>query len=203
MDALEVITSDPQVQGDPLQHLRRDHALRRGRARDPRGARPDDDRSPDRRATRRDERGGGARGCSPRPRRRTSTSRRRCSPRPSASSSSRARDERRLGRRARRPTAQSDGHREGPDLDLLVEWADGTPRTALDVATRRGSRRAAPARGRARGRQPATGARDEPGRRLPRRGLAVRRRELRRRRLPGRARTTSPTSRRPWARWRA
>ena len=36
VDALEVITGDPQVQVDPLQHLRRDHALRRGRARDPR-----------------------------------------------------------------------------------------------------------------------------------------------------------------------
>jgi SAM-dependent methyltransferase len=29
---------------------------------------------------------------------------------------------------------QSDAHREGPDLDLLVEWAAGA-RTALDVAT--------------------------------------------------------------------
>jgi len=28
----------------------------------------------------------------------------------------------------------SDAHREGPDLDLIVEWADGS-RTALDVAT--------------------------------------------------------------------
>ena len=28
----------------------------------------------------------------------------------------------------------SDAHREGPDLDLLVEWAQGA-RTALDVAT--------------------------------------------------------------------
>jgi ubiquinone/menaquinone biosynthesis C-methylase UbiE len=29
---------------------------------------------------------------------------------------------------------QSEAHREGPDLDLLVEWA-GDARTALDVAT--------------------------------------------------------------------
>src|SRR5437763_3519764 len=29
---------------------------------------------------------------------------------------------------------ESDAHREGPDLDLLVEWAAGA-RTALDVAT--------------------------------------------------------------------
>ena len=36
VDALEVITADPQVRVDLLQHLRRDHALRRGRARDPR-----------------------------------------------------------------------------------------------------------------------------------------------------------------------
>jgi SAM-dependent methyltransferase len=28
----------------------------------------------------------------------------------------------------------SDAHREGPDLDLIVEWSDGS-RTALDVAT--------------------------------------------------------------------
>ena len=28
----------------------------------------------------------------------------------------------------------SDAHREGPDLDLIVDWADGS-RTALDVAT--------------------------------------------------------------------
>ena len=31
--ALEVILSDPKVRGDPVQHLRRHHALRRGRAR--------------------------------------------------------------------------------------------------------------------------------------------------------------------------
>ena len=41
VDALEVITGDPQVQVDPVQHLRRDHALRRGRAGDPPGARAD------------------------------------------------------------------------------------------------------------------------------------------------------------------
>ncbi len=44
---------------DLLQHLRRDHALRRGRARDPAGGRPDGDRAPDRRAARRHERRGG------------------------------------------------------------------------------------------------------------------------------------------------
>ena len=38
VDALEVITADPQVKVDPLQRLRRHHALRRGGARDPAGA---------------------------------------------------------------------------------------------------------------------------------------------------------------------
>ena len=38
--ALEVIARDPQVRVDPLQHLRRHHALRRGRARHPGRARP-------------------------------------------------------------------------------------------------------------------------------------------------------------------
>ena len=44
---------------DLLQHLRRHHPLRRGRARDPRGARADGDRDADRRPSRRDERRGG------------------------------------------------------------------------------------------------------------------------------------------------
>ena len=35
---------------------------------------------------------------------------------------------------ARRPTARAPAHREGPDLDLIVEWAAGRE-TALDVAT--------------------------------------------------------------------
>ena len=48
----------------------------------------------------------------------------------------------------------SDAHREGPDLDLLVEWAAGA-RTALDVATGRRPRRPPPARGGARGRHAA------------------------------------------------
>ena len=45
VDALEVITKDPAGAVDLLQHLRRDHALRRGRAGDPGGARADDDRA--------------------------------------------------------------------------------------------------------------------------------------------------------------
>ena len=78
VDALEVITSDDAGALDLLQHLRRHHALRRGRARDPHGARPDEDRAADRRPPRRDERRGGAAGSRPRRRRRTSTSSRRC-----------------------------------------------------------------------------------------------------------------------------
>ena len=65
---------------DLLQHLRRHHALRRGRARDPRGARPARHVAvPDRRPARRDERGGGPRRSSPTPGARTSIPRRRCS----------------------------------------------------------------------------------------------------------------------------
>ena len=71
-------------EGDLLQHLRRHHALRRGRARDPAGARRDGDRAADRRPPRRHER----RGRAPDPRRRgaarTCTSRRRCSRPPPA-----------------------------------------------------------------------------------------------------------------------
>ena len=37
VDALEVITSDEKVEGDPLQHLRRHHPLRRDRQGDHRG----------------------------------------------------------------------------------------------------------------------------------------------------------------------
>ena len=57
----------PAGEVDPLQHLRRHHPLRRGRARDPRGARADDDHAADRRPPRRHERRGGAEG----PRRRS------------------------------------------------------------------------------------------------------------------------------------
>ncbi len=80
VDALGVITADPAGEVDLLQRLRRDHALRRGGARDPRRARPDDDRASDRRATRRDERGGRQRdpqgGLAPEPPRRADDARR-------------------------------------------------------------------------------------------------------------------------------
>ena len=79
VDALEVITRDPQVQVDLLQHLRRDHALRRGRARHPGGARAHGDhacRSSCASTARTRRRAGRS---SPTPRRRTCTSSRRCS----------------------------------------------------------------------------------------------------------------------------
>ena len=84
VDALEVITVDPQVQLDPVQHLRRDHARRRGGTRDPAGPRPAQ------RSTSRSSSASTARTPRraarswPRPRRRTCTSRRRCSTPPGA-----------------------------------------------------------------------------------------------------------------------
>src|SRR5581483_10799360 len=116
---------------DLLQHLRRDHALRRSRAGDPHRARPHDDPAPDRRPPRRHERRG----------------------RPPAAAGGRAAESlRRADDARRRPQVRGAGevsdvwseraqlyresaaHKEGPDLDLLVEWARGA-RTALDVAT--------------------------------------------------------------------
>ena len=71
----------PAGEVDLLQHLRRDHALRRGRARHPRGARPDEDRASrsSSASTARTRRRAGR--SSPTPRRRTCTSSRRCSTR--------------------------------------------------------------------------------------------------------------------------
>ena len=63
----------------PLQHLRRDHPLRRGRARDPRRARAARDRRSRSSCASTGRTPRRAAGSSPRPRRRTSTSRRRCS----------------------------------------------------------------------------------------------------------------------------
>ena len=132
VDALEVITADPQVQVDPVQHLRRDHALRRGGARDPAGALADRDRAPDRRALRRDERRGGpgdpGRGRAAEPARRGDDARG-GQARGGAGGMS-AWSERAEAYR------ESPGHREGADLDLVVEWcepAEGVK--ALDVAT--------------------------------------------------------------------
>ena len=76
-------------------------------------------------------------------------------------------------------------HVQGPDLDLMVEWAQGR-RTALDVATGGGhvARRLREAGLEVVSCDPAPGM--APGRDLPRRGSAVRRPSLRRRRLPAR-----------------
>ena len=87
VDALEVITSDDEGQGDPVQHLRRHHPLRRGRQGHHRGARADRPRRADRRPPRRHQLRGGpgaarrGRTCP------TCTTRRRCSARPARSSS--------------------------------------------------------------------------------------------------------------------
>ena len=53
VDALEVITSDPKVNADPLQHLRRHHPLRRDRQGDHRGLAADRPRRAARRPPRR------------------------------------------------------------------------------------------------------------------------------------------------------
>ena len=79
----------------------------------------------------------------------------------------------------------SDAHREGPDLDLLVEWARGRAHGARRRHRRRARRAPAP-RGGDRGRQLRPGSRDAARRRLPRRAPPLRRRQLRRRRNPGR-----------------
>ena len=72
---------------DPLQHLRRDHPLRRDRKGDHRGLEADRDHDAGRRPPRRDQLGGGLGAARRRPTSRTSTTRRRCSARPKRSSS--------------------------------------------------------------------------------------------------------------------
>ena len=89
-------------------------------------------------------------------------------------------------------------HREGEDLDLIVRWAEGAE-TGARRRHRRRSCRAPAARGGARGRQLRPGAGDEAGRDLPRRGPPVRRQRLRPRRHAGSRRTTSRTSPPPCA----
>ena len=183
VDALGVITADPQVREHPLQHLRRDHARRRGRARDPRGARPARDPPADRRPPRRDERRGGPAHARRRPRRPTCTSRRRCSPRPSARSSSRVRrppdgDPRRQRHAARRP-----GHHR-PRGDVPRD-----PEPRLRHERRRGRD----------AREGRTGRRRNPGLRLgARRGRGDGREHrdgLRARRASRRTRSTRPSTR--------
>ena len=65
----------PEGRGGAVQHLRRHHALRRGRARADRGLRADQADGPVRRAPRRHQRRGGARAAAPRRRCRTCTPR--------------------------------------------------------------------------------------------------------------------------------
>ena len=60
VDALEVITSDRERRRDPVQHLRRDHPLRRDRQGDHRGLEADRDHGAARRPARRHQLGGGA-----------------------------------------------------------------------------------------------------------------------------------------------
>ena len=146
VDALEVITRDPQVKVDLLQHLRRHHALRRGRARHPRGARPARHVAvPDRRPPRRHERGGG-----PAPARRGRQ----------AEHPSRGDDARRRAQGSgaggvsdvwsERADAYRTSaiHAAGEDLDLVVEWCEpGRRRDRARRRHRRRTRRAPAARG--------------------------------------------------------
>ena len=76
--AMRIILGDPKVERHPRQHLRRDHARRRGRPRADRGAGPAGPRRADGRPDRRDQRD---RGCGP-PRGRPGSARRRRSTRP-------------------------------------------------------------------------------------------------------------------------
>src|SRR5581483_11642575 len=121
-------------QVDLLQHLRRDHQGRRGRARDPRRARharhvPLSDRRP----TRRHERRGGAedpRGRGPRQHPPRGDDARRGAARGGAREMTDLWSERAEAYR----TSQT--HASGDDLDLVVEWCEPRPGvTVLDVAT--------------------------------------------------------------------
>src|SRR5439155_8969017 len=90
-----------------------------------------DDRAPDRRPPGRDQRRGGPsaahRGCAAEPPRRADDARRGAKGRGTGAMSDVWSERAQLYR-------DSAAHREGPDLDLLVEWAQGAG-TALDVAT--------------------------------------------------------------------
>ena len=198
VDALEIITGDPQVKSilfNIFGGITRCDEVARGILA---GARADDDRAPDRRAARRDERGGGAAaargGGAAEPPRRADDARRGAA-RGGAGRMTDVWSERAQAYR------ESAAHREGPDLDLIVEWAAGAEDGARRRHRRR-ARRAAAARGRAERGHDRRRAGDAARRRLPRRGAAVRRRELRRRRLAGSRRTTSTTCARRCARWR-
>ena len=166
VDALEVITARPAGEVDPLQHLRRDHALRRGRARDPRRRSTQMTiEHADRRPARRHERGGGAeaarRGRAAEPPRRADDARR------ARRAVELAADDAIVWTRARAgvPRARRASRGRGPRPDRRVG------RGRADRARRRHRRRprrAAAARGRPQGRHRRPGARDAARRHLPR-----------------------------------
>ena len=112
------------------------------------------------------------------------------------------RDERCLDRPVPRPTATRRSSARARTSTWIVEWAAGDE-TALDVATGGGQRRPPAARGRAPGRQLRPGAGDAARRDLPRRGPAVRGRRLRRRRHADRAAPLRGHRARPSRSWRA
>ena len=155
VDALEVITADPQVRSilfNIFGGITRCDEVARGilQALDADGI-----DAADRRPARRHERRGGA--ADPRGGRAAEPPRRADDARRGAARRGAGRVTRRLGRPRARPTAESAAHREGADLDLIVAWAAG----AGDGARRRDRRRprrAAAARGRDRGRDHRPGA---------------------------------------------
>ena len=185
VDALEVITRDEQVRSiffNIFGGITRCDEVARGILAG--AGRDGHERLPARRPARRHERRGG-----PTPARRG-----RAAERPSRGDDARRRAARggageRMSHWNERAEQYrtSDAHREGPDLDRLVEWAEPGPGvTALDVATGGGHVAQAAARGRLHGRLVRPRAGDAGRRDLPRRVPPVRRHELRRRRLPRR-----------------
>ena len=188
----------PAGQIHPLQHLRRDHALRRGRARDPHRARPDGDRPPDRRPARRDERGGGsaaARGVRRADRRRAHDAGR------GQASGGAGRSMTDLWTERAQAYRESESHASGPDLELHRRLGRGGDRARR--RHRRRTRRAPARRGGVPGRD--RRSRAGHGRRhdRARRGSPLRGRLLRHGRHAASRRTTSATCRRRSARWRA
>ena len=133
VDALEVITADPQVKSiffNIFGGITRCDEVARGILA---GARADGDRGPDRRPPRRHERRGGAqdprRGVAAEPPRGADDARRR----PARGGARGVTD---VWSERAEAFRQSATHREGPDLDLVVDWCEpGEGVNALDVAT--------------------------------------------------------------------
>ena len=201
VDALEMISADPAGALDPLQHLRRaSRAATRSRAGSCRRSRRS--RSTTRSSSASTARTPRRAGRSwPKRRRRTCTSSRRCSTRQSVPWSWRRERPGRTGAQAYR---ESETHRDGADLDLLVEWCEpGEGVKALDVATGGGHVARSAARGGLRGRDARPVARHAGRRARARRGAPLRGRRLRRRRHAHRAAPLRGRRARPWPRWRA